>query len=230
MTIANNQGINGASGHKVPQNGGPGGRLLPIGGFHPASFNDFPGRVAAVIFTRGCNFRCPWCHNAELIEPAGPAGLSDYDPEAVIARLAARKGKLGGVVISGGEPTLHPELLPFCRQLRELGLAVKVDSNGSRPEILERLINAGAVDYLAMDIKAPLAKYDRLAGVKVDPEAIRKSIALIASAGIDHQFRTTAVDSLLTAADLEQIRRLVPDGSPHKIQQFRPRRSANKED
>ncbi len=197
---------------------------MNIGGFHPASFNDFPGRVAAVIFTRGCNFRCPGCHNAGLIDPADPAdpaGSQGYEAREIMARLAARKGKLGGVVISGGEPTLQPDLLTCCLQLRAMGLAVKVDSNGSRPEVLQQLLAAGAVDYLAMDIKAPLAKYPELAGVKVDTAALRRSIALIAASGITHHFRTTAVAALLTPTDLEEIRRLVPAGSPHKIQQFR---------
>lgn len=202
---------------------------MKIGGFHPASFNDFPGRVAAVIFTRGCNFCCPWCHNAALIPPAAPAGTDDYDPEEILARLAARQGKLGGVVISGGEPTLQPDLLSFCRQLRRLGLAVKLDSNGSQPEVLQQLLAANAVDFLAMDIKAPLAKYHRLTGIKVDTKGIERSIELVASSGIGHQFRTTMVDSLLTTADLEAIRRLVPAGSPHKVQAYRSHQPAQRE-
>ncbi|MDF1613361.1 anaerobic ribonucleoside-triphosphate reductase activating protein [Desulfurivibrio dismutans] len=193
-----------------------------IGGFHPASFNDFPGRVAAVIFTRGCNFRCPWCHNAELIPATAPAGADHYDSEEILARLAARRGKLGGAVISGGEPTLQPDLLDFCREIKKLGLAVKVDSNGSRPEILEKLLAARVVDFLAMDIKAPLAKYEQLAGIRVDTEAIRRSIALIAAGGVAHQFRTTVVENLLDETDLAEIRRLVPPGSPHKTQTCRP--------
>ncbi|ADH86257.1 anaerobic ribonucleoside-triphosphate reductase activating protein [Desulfurivibrio alkaliphilus] len=202
---------------------------MNIGGFHPASFNDFPGRVAAVIFTQGCNFRCPWCHNAELIPAAAPAGADLYAPEEILARLAARRNKLGGAVISGGEPTLQPDLLDFCREIKKLGLAVKVDSNGSRPEILAKLLAAKVVDFLAMDIKAPPAKYEQLVSTKVDLEAIRRSIALIAASGLAHQFRTTMVDHLLTAADLDEIRRLLPAASPHKTQPYRPSQPAEQE-
>ena len=192
---------------------------MKIGGFHPASFIDYPGRVAAVIFTQGCNFRCPYCHNAGLIDPARPAA---YDTEEIVARLASRRDKLGGVVISGGEPTIQEDLLPFCRRLRELGLAVKLDTNGSRPEVIEQLLAAGAVDYIAMDLKAPLEHYQRLAGVPVAGEKIRRSIALIAAGGIPHHFRTTHFTRLLNAADLETVQhQLVPAGSPYKVQPFK---------
>ena len=154
------------------------------------------------------------------MEKLGPD--TDFSPEEILARLAARRGKIGGVVISGGEPALQPDLLPFCRALKKLGLAVKVDSNGSRPEVLQQLLAAGAVDYLAMDIKAPLARYPELAGVEVDLNAIGRSISLLAASGIGHHFRTTQVSPALAPADLDEIRRLVPPGSPHKTQPFRP--------
>lgn len=188
---------------------------MKIGGYQPASFIDYPGRVAAVIFTQGCNFRCPYCHNAELIATDRPAL---YDQEEIIARLALRRGKLGGVVISGGEPTLQEELLPFCRRLGELGLAVKLDTNGSRPEVLAELLAAGVVDYIAMDLKAPLKRYRQLAGVAVAAETIHRSSRLIAAGGIPHHFRTTNFTTLLGPDDLAAIRREVPAGSAHKVQ------------
>ncbi|MDZ7640858.1 MAG: anaerobic ribonucleoside-triphosphate reductase activating protein [Desulfurivibrio sp.] len=192
---------------------------MRIGGFHPVSFNDYPGRVAAVVFTQGCNFRCPYCHNPGLLEPTAPA---PYQPEDIFAHLATRRGKLGGVVISGGEPTLQEDIIPFCRRLRELGLAVKIDSNGSRPEVLAQLLAAKVVDYLAMDIKAPLADYGKVAGAVIDPATIIRSLTLIAESGIAHHFRTTFVQPLLTAAGLKEVARLVPTGSRHQVQPCRP--------
>ncbi|KAF0189731.1 MAG: pyruvate formate lyase activating [Desulfobulbaceae bacterium] len=192
---------------------------MQIGGFHPASFNNYPGKVAAVVFTQGCNFCCPFCHNAGLI---GFDPSSNFSEQDILARLAQRRGKLTGVVISGGEPTLQRDLLSFCRCLGEMGFAVKIDTNGSMPEMLVELIAAKVVDYIAMDLKAPLSKYDRLAGVATDTKAIRRSASLISESGLPHHFRTTAVESLLSCQDLADIRKLIPAGSSYIVQQFRP--------
>ena len=192
---------------------------MKIGGLMPVSLSDFPGRVAAVVFTQGCNFRCPFCHNGNLISM--DRQRSDLlREEEVFSMLAARRGKLGGVVISGGEPTLQPDLPDFLRALKHLGYALKLDTNGSRPEVLARVLPL--VDYVAMDLKAPLLCYERLAGVAVAPEKIGQSIELLASSGIEHEFRTTAVEPLLDEHDLDEIRSLVPAGSKYRVQSFRP--------
>lgn len=191
---------------------------MQIGGFHPASFNNYPGRVAAVVFSQGCNFRCPYCHNAGLIDCDRPARFDEQD---ILARLAKRRGKLAGVVISGGEPTLQKDLTSFCRRLSEMGYPVKIDTNGSRPAVLAELLAAGVVEYIAMDLKAPLPQYERLAGVPVDIEEICQSIALIIDSGIAHHFRTTVDESLLSARDLEEIRTLIPAGSLYTVQQLK---------
>ncbi len=195
---------------------------MRIGGFHPASFNNYPGKVAAVVFTQGCNFRCPYCHNSGLIDSDGSAGFTEQD---VFSRLEMRKGKLAGVVISGGEPTLQRGLFSFCRRLRKMGFAVKIDTNGSRPEVLAELLRGKVVNYIAMDIKAPLSKYNRLAGLSVDIESISRSVSLISESTIAHHFRTTAFESLLSSQDLEDIQKLVPAGSSYILQQFRPGRN-----
>lgn len=192
--------------------------IMQIGGFHPASFNNFPGQVAAVIFTQGCNFRCPYCHNSDLICIDRSGGFTEQD---IFARLERRRGKITGVVISGGEPTLQRDLLFFCKFLGEMGFAVKIDTNGSMPEVLAELFAAKVVDYIAMDLKAPLSKYDRLAGLTVDIKSIRRSLSLISESGIAHHFRTTAVESLLSSHDLADIQKLVPAGSSYIVQQFR---------
>ncbi len=190
---------------------------MEIGGFVPCSLSDFPGRPAAVLFTQGCNYRCPFCHNGGLIR-IGPGRLEE---QAVMAQLAERRGLLDGVVVSGGEPTLQPDLPRVCARLQAMGFAVKLDTNGSRPAVLHTLLADQLVDYVAMDVKAPSAKYAALTGVAPDLGAIRKSIRLLAASGIPHQFRTTVVAPLLTLLDLDAIRRLLPDNSSHIRQPFR---------
>lgn len=193
---------------------------MRIGGLVPFTLSDYPGRVAAVIFTQGCNFRCPFCHNGQLIPFApGPNGLLSVDD--VMRFLESRRKRLDGAVISGGEPTIQPDLPAFLRDVKALGYAVKLDTNGSRPDVLRRLFQQGLLDFVAMDVKAPWGQYDRLAGVAVDAAALRASIDLIARSGVAHEFRTTVVPQMLGEADLCDIVRRLPAGSLHRRQVFR---------
>lgn len=191
-----------------------------IGGFMPFSLSDYPGHPAAVVFTQGCNFRCPFCHNGDLLSPVRPQGQLVAE-ETVFELLKKRSGRLQGVVITGGEPTLQEDLMPFMRRIREHGLKVKLDTNGSRPHVVREVLKEHLADYIAMDIKAPLAVYSRLAGVRADAAAIEESIGLIASSGIPHEFRTTRVEPLLSESDCAAIEQLVPPGSRHRWQTFR---------
>ena len=195
---------------------------MRIGGFVPVSLCDYPCRVAAVVFVQGCNFRCPFCHNGHLVPPEAATAL---DEDAVLARLRERRTRLGGVVVSGGEPTLQPDLPLFLLRLKSLGLAVKLDTNGSRPDVLELLLAEALVDYIAMDLKAPWEKYARLTGGSRDLVLLRRSLRLVAASGLPHEFRTTRVEPLLSAEDCVAIARLVPPGSIHKWQRFRPEHS-----
>ncbi len=188
---------------------------LAIGGYHPVSFIDYPGKVAAVVFFQGCNFCCPYCHNAQLI-PRNRAGV--LTPQAILARLRKRQGKLAGVVLSGGEPTLQEGLPEFCRDLRIMGYAIKLDTNGSNPDRLALLLAEQLVDYVAMDLKAPPERYRQLTGDDVDVGAVLRSVGLIANSGIAHHFRTTHDLSLLNEADIIRIGEMVPTGSGHIIQ------------
>lgn len=197
---------------------------MQIGGFQPFTLSDFPGRSAAIVFTRGCNFRCPFCHNVSLWPRSANERQTSRD---VLAFLEKRRGLLDGVVVSGGEPTLHDDLAAFIRDIRTLGFAVKLDTNGSRSEVLRNLLEAGLLDYVAMDIKAPSAYYGRLSGVDVDMSAIRRSIRLIADSSVEHHFRTTWVAPLLQESDRSEILELVPDGSRHVWQKFRPQLAAD---
>ncbi len=193
---------------------------MKIGGLVPFSLSDYPGRVAAVVFAQGCNFRCPFCHNGQLI----PANVTDNNlltEEAVWRLLDSRRGGLQGVVVSGGEPTLQATLPEFLHRIRVMGYAIKLDTNGSRPAVIRELLIDDLVDFVAMDIKAPLADYSRLAGVTVDVKAIRESIELIAQSGVQHEFRTTVVRALLSENDQRRIVEMVPRGSAHRFQPFR---------
>jgi pyruvate formate lyase activating enzyme len=198
---------------------------MRIGGFVPVSLCDYPCRVAAVIFTQGCNFRCPFCHNGQLVDSCSDGSL---DAENVLNQLADRSSRLGGVVVSGGEPTLQPDLPDFLHRIKGLGLAVKLDTNGSRPDVLQALLDDRLVDYIAMDIKAPWNKYHQLAGVSddaCDTILLRRSLRLIASSGLPHEFRTTRVAPLLSSEDCGAISGQVPAGSTHKWQAFRSEHS-----
>ena len=193
---------------------------MKIGGFQPFSLSDYSGCVSAIVFTQGCNFRCPFCHNASLLGAAAKGGLI---PEGeVLDRLNDRRGKLEGVVVTGGEPTLQADLPRFLGRLKAMGYRVKLDTNGSWPEVVEQLIAAELLDFIAMDIKAPRAAYDRLTGIRAPVGPILESIELIAASGLDHEFRTTVVEPLLSPRDIEAIKAMVPAGSPHRWQKFRP--------
>ena len=194
---------------------------MKLAGFVPVSLCDYPGRVASVVFTQGCNFRCPWCHNAHLIPSVAPAPES-LSVEDVLARLEARRARVDSVVITGGEPTLHTALPRFIRQAKAFGLSVKLDTNGSSPGVLRGLLAEGMVDFLAMDIKAPWHRYAELTGLTAcDVDAVRESMELIAASGVAHHFRTTRVDPLLSEQDYAAISRQLPAGSPHVWQTFR---------
>ena len=201
---------------------------MRIGGLNSFSLSDFPGHVAAVVFTQGCNFRCPYCHNGSLIPMNPSTGVSGRQTdeliplEEVFLFLEKRRTQLNGVVVSGGEPTLQSDISLFFHRVRSMGYQIKLDTNGSRPEALAELLLEGLVDFIAMDIKAPLELYDRLTGVCAPKEQLEESIALIARSGIDHEFRTTVVEPLLSEDDLQAIQAMVPHGSRHRLQEFRP--------
>ena len=182
-----------------------------IGGLQKTSLLDFPEKIAAIVFTVGCNFRCGYCHNPELIN--GEAKI-----EEVFEFLKTRQGKLDGVVITGGEPCLQKDLPEFIKQVKELGFAVKLDTNGSFPEMLEKVLPD--LDYVAMDIKAPLEKYSQIVNVDVDTSKILKSIEVLKNGGVDYEFRTTVVKSQLSFEDFEKIGQLIQGAPRYYLQKF----------
>ncbi len=193
-----------------------------IGGFIPFTLIDYPSKIAAVVFTQGCNLACPFCHNKALIpqKAVEQQPASNRHVHEVLDFLHKRKGRLKAVVISGGEPTLQTDLAGFIKEIRSRGYLVKLDTNGTKPEVLRELIEKGLLDFVAMDVKAPLEKYNWLCGGKVDTQAILSSIRVIAESGISCQFRTTFVPHLLSKDDINAIRALLPKGAEHKIQRY----------
>ena len=193
-----------------------------LAAYLPLTLCDYPGKVAAMVFTQGCNFRCPWCHNPPLIPLKGTT--PPLDPEVVVQEVAARRrrGIVEAIVVSGGEPTLHSDLSDFLGRCKAAGLAVKLDTNGSRPEVLRTCFDRGLVDFVAMDVKAPWSQYATLAGINVDVESVQTSMRLIAASGLPQQFRTTRVNPLLSESDFTEISAQIPVGSPHVWQTFRP--------
>jgi pyruvate formate lyase activating enzyme len=180
--------------------------------------------VAAVVFTQGCNYRCPFCHNSGLLATEVEAGRL-LAPEAILAKLRARRGKLDAVVVTGGEPTLQADLAQFLEDVRTLGFLVKLDTNGSRPDVLAALFEARLLDYVAMDVKATWSRYKELAGVDVCVEDLQRSLKMIAGSGVPHEFRTTIVPALVKHEDIAAIREQCPGTSFFRTQQFRPERA-----
>jgi len=180
----------------------PAACLPSIKGFLETSFIDWPGKLCAILFVGGCNFRCPFCHNHPLV--LAPEGMETIAFEEIVSRLAARKNWLAGVCISGGEPTLSPGLPKMIARLKAEGWAIKLDTNGSRPEVLAQLLADKLLDMVAMDVKTVLVqdKYERCTGCPVDLGAIRTSIDLLRDSGIPHEFRMTIAPILHTEADI----------------------------
>lgn len=188
-----------------------------LAGLQKTTFIDYPEKIACIVFTQGCNFRCGYCHNPELFENKEPV----LSVPAFFEFLNKRKGKLDGVVITGGEPTLHDkDLIEFIKEVKSLGFLVKLDTNGTHPDVLQELLNENLLDYIAMDIKAPLAKYKTITQTDIDTKIIKKSIDMIMNSGVDYEFRTTIVKSQLSVEDLRQIGELIQGAKRYYMQKF----------
>jgi len=169
-----------------------------LGGLQKTTLVDYPGRVVCTVFTVGCNFRCPFCHNRELVTARSfkESGIKPIEEADFFNFLKKRQKILDGVCITGGEPTLQPDLFSFCQKIKKIGLLVKLDSNGGCPEFLERLIKAKMIDFIAMDVKTAFDEYEKAIGVNFPLEKIKKSIALILDSGLEYELRTTLVPGI----------------------------------
>jgi len=188
-----------------------------IGGLQKTSLLDYPNILSAIIWTTGCNFRCPFCYNKQLV-----FGKTQIIPEkTILLFLEKRKGVLEGLSISGGEPLLQEDIVDFIEKVKELNYLIKIDTNGAFPEKLKELIDKKLVDYISMDVKAPKEKYDQLVGVKTDITKIEQSIEIIKNEAPDYEFKTTAVPSMLNKKDIFEIAKWLGISKQFYLQQFK---------
>jgi len=190
---------------------------VKIQGLQKTSLIDYPGKIACVVFTYGCNFACPFCHNPQLV--SGKPGLQITSGE-FFKFLNQRRGLLEGVVITGGEPTLHSDLCEFIINIKNLGFAIKLDTNGAKPQLLAKIIKKHLVDYIAMDIKASVENYNKSAGVDVDIDKILQSIKLIINSNIEHEFRSTLVPGLHNESEVKKMAQMIKHADKWILQEF----------
>ncbi|MGM0629393.1 MAG: anaerobic ribonucleoside-triphosphate reductase activating protein [Patescibacteria group bacterium] len=196
-----------------------------VGGFQKFSLIDYPDRMSAVIFTRGCNFRCKYCHNPELVIPE--KFTQDIPLSEIYSFLESRQNKIEAVVITGGEPTEHSGIDKFMANIKDMGFLTKLDTNGTRPLVIESLFKKGVVDYIAMDIKAPLHNYPVITCRPVVVEDIKKSIELIINSGTEHEFRTTVIRDLISEKDLQDIAKEIKGARKYYLQRFVPSKTVD---
>lgn len=197
---------------------------MTIGGLQKFTLLDYPGKIAATVFLVGCNFQCPFCDNPDLVLPEAIKIAPKIKERQFFDFLKERKNLLEGVVICGGEPTIHKDLPIFIKKIKKLGFSVKLDTNGSNPEMLKKLIADKLLDYVAMDVKAPKEKYEEVSGAEVDIEAIEKSIEILKSNKLDYEFRTTVVPTLLSKEDILKIVKWISPAKKYFLQNFSPSR------
>ena len=191
---------------------------MTINGMQKLTLLDYPGNVACSIFTQGCNFRCPFCHNSGLLDMNN--NCEKIDEKEVFKYLEKRKGLLDGVCISGGEPLLQKDIEYFIRKVKDLGYKVKLDTNGSSPKKLKQLIEEGLIDYVAMDIKNDFLNYDKTAGMCTNIDNIKKSIEIIENSNIEYEFRTTIVKQFHDVGKLEKIIQYIGPNARYYIQNY----------
>ena len=194
--------------------------MIRIKGFQGTSLLDFPGRVASLVFTGGCNLTCPFCHNAGLV--LDPDAYPDFPLDELLADLKKRAGFIDGVVVSGGEPTIDAGLPAFLTLLKEKNLQVKLDSNGLAPEVIENLLEKQLVDYFAIDIKTSLSRYNELHTMPVMTDSLRKTVAILKQAAVEVEFRTTCIPCLVSEAEIDEIGELLHGAPLWVLQQYVP--------
>jgi pyruvate formate lyase activating enzyme len=194
---------------------------MEIGGIQKTTLLDYPGLVATTVFLVGCNFRCPFCYSAELVLPEEIKNHPKISMDDLFYFLEERKELIEGVVICGGEPTIHENLPTFLKRIKNFGYSLKLDTNGSNPEMLKSLIKDKLIDYVAMDIKAPREKYEKAAGVKVNIKDIEKSVNILKECKIDFEFRTTVVPGIIDKKDVINIVKWISPAKKYYLQNFK---------
>jgi len=196
-----------------------------IKGFQKLSLIEYPEKISAIVFLGNCNFRCHFCYNIDLVKNYDK--LPDIPEKEILDFLSTRKGLLDGIAITGGEPTLHKDLPDFIKKVKDLEFLVMLETNGTNPRMLKELIDKKLVDYIAMDIKAPLEKYDEVTGVKVNKKKIQESIDIIRNSGIDYEFRTTVIPKHFKKEEVLAIGKWLRGSKRYYLQQFRADKTLN---
>ena len=190
---------------------------MKIGGFQKTSLLDYPKKISTIIWTVGCNFRCPFCYNKDIVQ----GNVELVPEEEIFDYLKKRKEMIEALVITGGEPLMHKDISDFCKKVKQLGYLIKIDTNGTFPDRLKQLIDEKLVDYIAMDVKAPQAKYDTLTGVKTPIKKIKRSINIIKKSNVDYEFRTTFISKYLNEKDIIEVAKWLEGANSYFIQQFK---------
>jgi pyruvate formate lyase activating enzyme len=206
---------------------------MKIGGLQKTTLVDYPGRVAATVFLAGCNFRCPFCYSSELVLPEKIKEQPEFSREYFFNFLSERQGLLEGIVICGGEPTVHLELPEFARKIKSFGYFLKLDTNGSNPQMVKELLEENILDYVAMDIKVPLERYPELVekeSKKDIAEKIKETVGILKSSKIDYEFRTTVVPQFLNKEDMVKIAKWIGgEKEKYYLQNFRAEKTLDPE-
>lgn len=198
---------------------------MVLGGFQKLTLIDYPGKVATTVFTVGCSFRCPFCHNPELVLSRNLQPVThNLIEKEFFDFLKKRKGKLEGVCITGGEPTIQPDLVDFIKKIKKLGYLVKLDSNGSRPDVLRQIINSKIIDFIAMDIKDSPKKYKKTSGERADFERIKISVEMIMNSKIPYEFRTTVVPGIHSEKDFNEIASWIKGAKSYYLQVYQEKK------
>ncbi len=200
---------------------------MQIAAIQKVSLIEYPGKICAILFTQGCNFRCPYCHNPELVNPDLYGEC--LREEEIFDFLEKRRGKIDAVAITGGEPTIQQDLPEFIKRIKNLKYYVKIDTNGSNPEVIEKLVGKKLVDYIAMDVKAPPDKYNKVTKSKIGYDKIKQSVELIMKSGIPYEFRTTLLKQILRENDILKIGNLLKNAKCYVLQQFIPTKVLDEE-
>lgn len=195
---------------------------MRIAGLHRSSLIDYPDHICCVVFTRGCNLRCPYCHNGAILDPLKPSPEEDMPLHKFWDFLERRRGLLDGVCVSGGEPTLQADLESFLQQVRAMGFKVKLDTNGTDPITLAHCLEEGLLDYVALDVKMPPDRYQEMGGGRYAGDSVYRSAALLMGSSVDYEFRTTVVPGLHAESDIREIGMALQGAKRCFIQNFRP--------
>ncbi|OGZ35550.1 MAG: anaerobic ribonucleoside-triphosphate reductase activating protein [Candidatus Portnoybacteria bacterium RIFCSPHIGHO2_01_FULL_39_19] len=209
---------------------------MHIGGLQKLTLVDYPGKVAATVFLIGCNFKCPFCQNPELVNLEEIKKQPQISEKEFFEFLDSKKDLIDGICITGGEPTIHPDLIDFIQNIKEKGFLIKLDTNGSMPEVLSKLVNEHLLDFIAMDIKTSASKYEKIYPVKSRNAGaakqlfnrVKKSVEIIKNSGIDYEFRTTTVPGLVKKEDIEEIGKWLKGVKKFALQQFQNKKVLDK--